>query len=493
MTTTVEHGRNVLSGIIPNRIDLLGEALNGLTPEHFVDSVQAKFFSLLEYFYQKTGGVMTFTGLQDILTRSKSDPGRIALYEESYEDFKAHKVDDTDFTWSIHELKEDFAEVKMKDALVGAMEILQKGKELKGGEILLGQEDAREFLGEQLADISVSMDSQDAPHGEMRHEEQVIIQEYSDIKQKHNSGALSGINFGIPALDEKVGGLQRGDLALAAGYSNDGKSQLMVQMAWDTSVMQGKNVLFLTTETSNTVIRRRLITRHSKHPMFQDFGLPEGINSKDLKLGTLNPHEEELFEAVVKDFTNDANDYGNMYIHQVPRFASMSNVESIMSMVQKKFEIDLVVCDYLALLRPEGVRNTDRESLSGIIKNAKQISHSHNKGQGVAFISPWQVSRQAWEEATSSNRYTSKSLAETAEATNTPDVIVSIIAPIDNTERHANLVAQVLKHRDGETADGIQISVDYATSHFTSSRSVDSFHGVEFSPDNLGSLDSLIN
>lgn len=488
MATTVEHGRNVLSGIIPNRIDLLGEALNALSPEHFVDSVQAKFFTFLNHFYQTTGGVMTLGSLQDILGRAKADPGRVALYEESYEDFKAHKIDDADFTWAIHELKEDFAEAKMKEALVGSMEILQKGRELKGGEILLGQEDAREFLADRLADISVAMDSQEAPHGEMRSEKQIILHEYEDVKLKRSEGILAGINFGIPALDEKVGGLQRGDLALAAGYSNDGKSQLMVQMAWDTSVMQGKNVLFLTTETSNTVIRRRLITRHSKHSKFQEFDLPEGINSKDLKLGTLNPHEEDLFRAVVKDFTSESNDYGNMYIHQVPRFANMSNVSSIMAMVQKKFDIDLVVCDYLALLRPEGVRNTDRESLSGILKNAKQISHSHDKGRGVAFISPWQVSRAAWEEAMSSGRYTSKSLAETAEATNTPDVIVSIMAPIDNTERHANLTAQVLKHRDGETADGIQLSVDYATSHFTSSRSIDSFQTVAFTGTGLDGL-----
>jgi len=480
MATTNEHGRTVLSGIIPNRIDLLGEALNGLSPEHFPDSVQKNMFKFLERYYQKTGGVLTLGALKDILNRSSADPGRIALYEESYEDFKNHKPDDADFNWSLHELREDYAETEMKTALVGAMKILQEGEEQKNGEILRGQEPAREYLLDKLSDIDTSMSGQDAPHGEMRDEGAVILQEYNSTKQAKNAVTLSGIQFGIPPLDDKIGGLQRGDLVLVAGYSNDGKSSLLVQLAWSASVEQGKNVLFLTTETVNTVIRRKLVARHSKHPKFQSFGLPDGLNSKDLKLGTLNPHEEEFFQEVVRDFTDKSNQYGNMYIHQVPRFASMDNVESIMNTVQKKFDIDLVVLDYLALLRPIGSRNTDRESLSGILKNGKQIATSFNKGRGVPLVSPWQVSRASWEDATTVGRYTSKALAETAEATNTPDIIASILAPVDNTDRHANLTAQVLKHRDGETADGIQISVDYATSTFSAHGSLESIQTSTF-------------
>lgn len=488
--TSTEHGRNVLSGIIPNRIDLLGEALNGLSLDHFTDSVQKKIFQFLGYYYQKTGGVLSTGALKDILSRASADPGRLALYEESYEDFKNNKIDDADFHWSMHELREDYAETKMKEALVESMEILSVGKEQKTGEILKGQEPAREFLVDKLSEIDTSMSGQDAPHGEMRDEGAIILQEYNATKEAKAAGTLSGIQFGIQPLDDKVGGLQRGDLALVAGYSNDGKSSLLVQMAWSASVEQGKNVLFLTTETVNTVIRRKLVSRHSKHPKFQTFGLPDGLNSKDLKLGTLNPHEEEFLQEVVRDFTSRSNEYGNMYIHQVPRFASMDNVESIMNVVQKKFEIDLVVLDYLALLRPIGSRNTDRESLSGILKNGKQIATSFNKGKGVPLVSPWQVSRAAWEDASTIGRYTSKALAETAEATNTPDIITSILAPVDNTERHANLTAQVLKHRDGETADGIQISVDYATSHFTAHGSLESFNSASFT--GAGSLDSLV-
>lgn len=489
MSSAKEHGRIVLGGIIPARLDLLQEALKVLTNDHFVDPIHAKFFQFLNYFYNKAGGVLTAVALSDLLDKATADPGRRALYEETYEDFKALKVDDSDFLWSVHELREIHAESRLKEALVETMEILQTGVEKKGGEILKGQEDARAHLSELLIDIDTSFGVQDAPHGDLRDEGALILQEYQKTREERAQGHVSGIQFGIPELDDKIGGIHRGDLVLTAAYTNDGKTTLCVQLAWSAAVEQGKNVLFLSTETVNTVVRRRLVARHSRHPKFFEHGLPEGLNSKDLKLGTLNAHEEEFMHEVVNDLTTNP-EYGHIYIHQVPRFATMDQVEKIMYDVQKKFDIDLVVCDYLQLLRPVGNRNTDRESLSGVLKNAKQVAVSFNKGRGVPFVSPWQVSRAAKESADNQGRYASQALAETAEATNTPDIIVSVLAPVDNTDRYANLVAQVLKHRDGETADGIQLTVDYATCHFSGQGRIESFSNADFLS---GGVDSLIS
>ena len=183
MSTTNDHGRTVLSGVIPNRIDLLGEALNGLSPDHFPDSVQRNIYLFLGRYYQTTGGVLSLGAMKDIMVRGGADPGRMALYEETYEDFKHNAVDDADFHWSMHELREDFAELKTKEALVETLEILNVGKEQKDGDILKGQEPAREYLMDKLSEIDVSMSGQDAPHRDMRDEKAIILQEYNNIKE----------------------------------------------------------------------------------------------------------------------------------------------------------------------------------------------------------------------------------------------------------------------------------------------------------------------
>lgn len=491
MSTAKEHGRIVLGGIIPARLDLLQEAQKNLTVDHFVDSVQAKLFQFLEHYFQKAGGVLTAVALGDLLEKLGADPGRRALYEETYADFKNLKVDDADFIWSVDQLREEYAETQMKTALTDSMEILVTGKEEKGGDVLKGQEAAREFLLDRITDLETSLNGQDTPHGDVKDEAEVILREYRQTKEARASGTLSGIQFGIPDLDSKVGGLQRGDLALTVAYSNDGKTTLCTQLAWSAAVEQGKNVLFFTTETVNVVVRRRLVARHSKHIRWADHGLPEGLNSKDLKAGTLNPHEEEFLDEVVADLSNNPA-YGHIYIYQLPKQASMHEVEQIMYSVQKKFDIDLVICDTLQLLKPNSQRITDRESMAGVIKSAKQLAVSFNKGCGVAFVSPWQVNRAAKEHADQTGRYSTQGLAETAEATNTPDIIVSILAPIDNTDRYASLTAQVLKHRDGETAADIQLAVDYATSHFSSKSTLESFSSASFSTSSEFDFDNLI-
>lgn len=489
MATAKEHGRIVLSGIIPGRLDLLIEALSEVTEDHFVDPMQKRFWLFLERFYNTASGVLSRTAVEDILARV-ADAGRRALYLETYDDFAHLKIDDADFRWSVHELKELAAEAAMRGALERSMEILVKGVEDKSGEVIKGQEASREFLLDAVADIDDTLGKQEAPHGNMRDELEIIVREYDERREAKLAGTATGIHFGISELDRKVGGLQRGELALSAGYSSDGKTSLCVQLAWSTMVEQNKNVLFFTTETVREVIRRKVIARHSKFGKFADFGLPDGLNTRAMKDGTLSEQEYQLMLYAAQDFTASA-DYGNLYIHQVPRNSSMDEVAHIMAKVQKKYPLDLVVCDYLALLRPAGPRNTDRESLSGILKNAKVIATTFNKGEGVPFISPWQVSRSARERAEDIGQYSLASLAETAEATNTPDVIVSLLAPVDNTNRHADVIGQVLKHRDGETANGIEMSVDYATSHF---RSKLGLGGLNFNnPASVGGLDTYLN
>jgi replicative DNA helicase len=264
-------------------------------------------------------------------------------------------------------------------------------------------------------------------------------------------------------LDERVDGLHGGELILIVGYTSDGKTSLACQLTWSAVVEQKKNVLFLTTETVRDQVRRRLIARHS---CAEQFGLGDGLNSRDIKQGTLNPVEKQAFYTVVNDFDNNP-DYGRAYIAQVPRGASMPYVESKILRVGRQMHIDLVVMDYLALLRPERKRTNLREELSGTLISAKQLSTTVNDGLGVPFVSPWQVSRAARSEAEKVQHYKLDALSETAETSNSADTIISLLAPLDNESRRTKVKGQIMKHRDGEKANAIEMSVDYATSKFT--------------------------
>ena len=463
MASASDHGQIVLGAILPGRRDLLEKASRQLTPEHFPERVQSRLFAMMLRYSDYTSGAVLPAKYLDDQIRDKVDPAQVALFTESYEMYAEMEVEDGEFAWSVQQLRELAAEKATGEALTETMEILRQGK-LVGQETLRGHEDARGFLLEALQGIDRDLTLQDAPEGDMRTEGSEMLADYAERRAQHERGTSGGILFGIEELDRKVGGLQNGELILAAGYSSDGKTTLCTQTAWSTAVEQGKNVVFLTTETLRPQVRRKLLARHSKLPIF---GMPDGLNTRDLKAGTLPEDMIPRLQEVVDDLTKNPA-YGKLYVAQVPRSATIASIEQRLHRIQRQFHIDLVVMDYLALLNSDRRRQTTREELAAIMKESKLLAVGFDDSRGVPFMSPWQVSRKAREEAANLGQYTSASLSETAEATNSADVIISLLAPEDNTNRYTDLTMQVLKNRDGETANGILVEVDYATSWFRS-------------------------
>lgn len=462
MASAEEHAVIVFSAIIPNRRDLLDKMLRQLSPEHFEDTTQQAFFRVLERYYQMTGGVLTRLALEDAF-RTR-DAGQRAIFTEAFDLYEDRVVPEPEFIWSVEQLRDLATERATGNALERSMRVLRQGVELGTGEVIKGHEAAREELQVLLSSIDKDLKLQEAPAGDMREERSEMLAEYAERKRQRESGLSTGILFGIAELDAKIGGMQAGELVLAAGYSSDGKTTLCTQVAWSAAIEQGKNVVFLTTETLRPQVRRKLIARHSLLPQF---GLPTGLNTRDLKAATLSPEEEAKLPEIMLDLEQNPA-YGKLIIAQVPRGSSITYIENVLNRYGRRFQVDLCVMDYLALLSSDRPRPSTREELAAIMKEAKLVTTSHADGKGLVLMSPWQVGRVHREKAESIGMYTSAALSETAEATNSADIIISILAPMENTERRTEVTMQALKNRDGETANGLITEVDYATSQFIS-------------------------
>lgn len=459
-----DHETRILAAIIPDRRDLLDKALQHLVPAHFMHEKLRNLYVILERYAHATGAVIGEADLLGILNRQNADAGKVELYREIYLGLQAKQVMDAEFIWSLKELRDLAAERETAKALEEARKVLMQGVPVKGGEELKGHSDARSHLLTRFAEIDRDLSMQDAPEGSLKTEEDDLLAEYAEKKRLNSLGLNTGIQFGVPSIDAATGGYQNGELGLIAGFSSDGKSSAVCQLAWNAAVTQGKNVVFFTTETVRVQTRRKILARHSRHPMFE---LPEGLNSRHLRDGTLSQAEESKFQDIVHDLTKNPN-YGTIHIAQIPRGGTLGLIESKLYRLQRQFNVDLVIADYLALLRAERRRLDERGELNSLLKDGKQLATTFDDGRGVPFISPWQVSRAHRLEAERVGYYTSSCLAETSEATNSPDLIMSVFA-LDSSQRYADISWQILKNRDGETSGsaGMALRVDYATCWFT--------------------------
>lgn len=448
----MDHAKIVLSGIIPGRRDLLLYAMQHLESEHFFNEIQRGIFISLERYYDVAGDVLPKNVLSDLLANSQTmETAKALLYGEAFEEIENLEISDHEFRYSVDALKERRAEQLTGEAITTAFEILERGAEV-GRERLQGHKEARAYAYSQFAHIDKLDNLEVAPEGDMRREGNEVLQEYADRKSgKVDKGVLTG----IPSVDEVGNGMGRGELIIVAAYTSAGKTQFCCQTAWHTSVMQGKNVFFATSETVRSTVRRRIIARHSRLPQF---GLSNGLNVTGIKNGSLTASEEKVLKEVVDDLDHNPN-YGELYISQIPRGATLSYVEARMNRQAALWDIDLAVCDYLALLKSDRKRNSEREELNEIIKDAKVYANSFNDGKGVPFLSPWQIRRESYQEALKvGGEYSLSSLSDTAESEKSADQIMTLFR-IPETKNQVTF--QFLKLRDGEIPSPLKLKIDF--------------------------------
>ena len=159
----------------------------------------------------------------------------------------------------------------------------------------------------------------------------------------------TNLKFGVPLLDDVIGGLFKGELTTIAARSGVGKTALALQIMLNCA-SQGKKVLFISREMSNEQIVMRNISKKT------------GISAKSLKYKNLKEIDWKNIIDVMHEFSKD----NLIYIND--RISTISQLKRRIRQVKP----DLVIVDYLQLLTIEqNLQNREREvaSLSRELKN----------------------------------------------------------------------------------------------------------------------------
>jgi replicative DNA helicase len=467
VTDAVEHGKIVLAGMIAARgstnTEVLDWALRHVKPEYLTDRVQRGLFGIIENYAAATGGVLTRQALIDSLRNE--DPGVALMYGEAYDALTRVSLSEDQFKHSCTQLRELTKWRRTADITTTGMKILRQGETVGDAE-LRGADDARAYMLSALADVDRLSIEDESPEGDIRHEQHEVMLAYAAAQAARAQGQAPGIKSGIDALDRKLGGsfIRNGQVGLIAGYTSVGKTAFCCQLAWDAAVNQGKNVVYFTTETARSQVRIKLYARHSR---LARFGLPNGLNTRDITEGTLNPDELAAFQASLQDM--DANPgYGVCYVVQMPSKPTVGMLESRLSLIGRHFLPDLVIADYLQLFYPGRARDSLRVEQADVIKEAKSLSISAFGGRGFPLVSPWQISRAGRQQLKTEGNYSYEALSETHEAPQTADIILSLEDQADTSQgRSAPLDLVVMKNRDGERGGSVRLVADYANACFS--------------------------
>lgn len=270
-----------------------------------------------------------------------------------------------------------------------------------------------------------------------------------------------GILSGFVKLDNLTNGGQKGELWVVGGYTGEGKSQTVINMAYYAAFYQKKRVIVFSAEMPKKQYRNRLISRHSRHPKFN---LPDGLPYVIVK-NPNNPQYFQQFEQIVQDFCSP--NYGSLTIVQVPHNYTVANVRDELASYPVGQHPEAVFVDYAGILSAARKRSNHREEVDEILKDLKQLSLDANGGEGVFICTPWQMTQEARERAEKTGTYTLRDFADTSGLTRTADCIITILRRKVEVVEH-EVAMQVLKYRDGDSDLSFRLYEDFATSFLAS-------------------------
>lgn len=180
------------------------------------------------------------------------------------------------------------------------------------------------------------------------------------------------ISTGIGELDAILcGGLHRGELTILGARPAVGKSSVLLEMA-RTAAREGKRVLFVSLEMSTQQTGFRALAANS------------GLNAGALRSGLmLSEEDQQMLAEGLTEAGNDGSD-------NVSLLASGGmTIEELTQTVQAG-EYDLLVVDYIQLLRTRQKTGSDFERLGIVSRGLKEITLS----TGIPVVAAAQVKRQ---------------------------------------------------------------------------------------------------
>ncbi len=259
-----------------------------------------------------------------------------------------------------------------------------------------------------------------------------ILSEYYDRIEylTRHRGELIGIPTGFTDIDKLLGGLQRSDLIILAARPSVGKSGLALSIAHNAAKRFKQRVAVFSLEMSSEQVVQRLISSETR------------IDSQRLRRGEIAEDEWGRFMKATGDLAETL-----FFIDDTPGISALE-LRTKARRLHAEFGLDLVVVDYLQLMRGDTRTENRVQEISSISRALKALARELN----VPVLALSQLSRGV--ESRTDKRPILSDLRESGALEQDADVVV-VFYPDElynqNTERKNIADVLVAKHRNGPT------------------------------------------
>ena len=288
----------------------------------------------------------------------------------------------------------------------------------------------------ETAEVKLFNISEQHVQQNVAHLSEVLKESFENIKHlQENRGELRGISSGFKDLDNFLAGFQNSDLFIIAARPGMGKTGFALNLAYNIACSHDleaqKTVLYFSLEMSQDQLVDRLLSMHT------------GVSAWGLRTGHLR---NEDFQKIAD--AQEGLSKASLYIDDTPGL-NISEVRTKTRRLNYKQKVDLIVVDYLQLMRGiQGNYGDNRvQEISEISRGLKLLAKELN----IPVIALSQLSRQT---ETRENKHPALAdLRDSGSIEQDADVVAFLYREEyynpDNEEKQGILEVQIKKHRNG--------------------------------------------
>lgn len=341
---------SVTSNFKPEYLDL---DVSGFSPLRELYVVVVAFFS-------KFRSVVPSNQLESFLVSRAYPPDRVKQILSAYDELSLITTD-KNFEFLVQELKRAAAMKTLHSQLDrGADAIIKNDLTAALDTIKTGINKSELILQTQVEEGSIAESIQSR------------VELYKDLKHHRKS---SGLTSGFKTFDALTGGLKSGELDVIMSGSSEGKSTCMLNIGYHVQTVLNKNVLMFSLELPKIQIERRYDA------------LASGLNINKLKHGTLSEEEESIYKATLFRIKKNV---GRFYVVDLP-LCSATVIAAKLTELSTMFPIDLVIVDYLGLMKPSISTGSGWQDISNTALELRDIARTYK----VPVLTAMQVKKDS--------------------------------------------------------------------------------------------------
>lgn len=172
-----------------------------------------------------------------------------------------------------------------------------------------------------------------------------------------NKGKTVGLSTGFIDLDKMTSGLNNSDLIILAARPAMGKTAFSLNLLLNVAKIESKNVLFFSLEMSSSQLYQRLLAIES------------GVPLQKIRSGFLDDDDWQKIGIATTKLSNT-----KIFIGDLPN-VSVLEIRSLARKLKSKGELDLIVIDYLQLIKGSGKNGDSRQQeISDISRALKGLA-----------------------------------------------------------------------------------------------------------------------